>query len=78
MKSRDPYVAHIISPSIMLTFKPSKVPSLIRSETGLVMPSHSLEPIMSSSSSTSDIQLLSNSYFHVLKGDIGACTSDMP
>ena len=29
MKSRDPYVAHSISPSMMSYFNPSKVPSLI-------------------------------------------------
>ena len=78
MKSRDPYVAHIISPSMMLFFNTSKFPTLIISESGSVMPIHNVKPNMSSSSSPSDIPLLSNRYNHVLKGDIGAWTSAMP
>ena len=77
MKLREPYVAHIISPSMMLSFNTSKVHSLIISESGSVMPSHSVEPSMSYSSIPYDIPLLSNRYCHVLKGDIGACTSAM-
>ena len=78
MKSREPYVAHSISPSMMLSFNPSKVSSMILSDSGSVMSSHSVEPNMASSSIPSTITLLSNRYCHVLKGGIGAWPSDVP
>ena len=63
---------------MMLSLNPIKVPSLIISEPGSVMPSHNVEPNISSSSSPSDITLLSNRYCHVLKGDIGAWPFAIP
>ena len=72
MKSRDPSVAHSISLLMMLSLNPSKSPSLIISESDSVMPSHSVEPSMFSSSSPFDIPHLSNRYCLVLKGVIGA------
>ena len=78
MKSIEPYVSHSISSSMMSSLNPSKVSSLIISVSGSVIPSHSVEPNMSSSSSPYDIPLLSSRYCHVLKGDIGEWPSYMP
>ena len=61
----------------MLSFNPSKVFSLNILKSVSVMPSHSVEPNMSSSSSPSDITLLSNRYWLVLKGDMGTWPSVM-
>ena len=63
---------------MMLYFNPSKVPSMIISESYSVMTSHSVEPNMSSSSIPSGIPILSNRYCHELKGDIGAWPSSIP
>ena len=60
LKSRDLYVAHSISSLMMLSFNPSKVPFLILSDYGLVIPSQIVESNMSSSPTPSDIPLLSN------------------
>ena len=78
MKSREPYVSHSVSPSMMLFLNPSKVPSLIISEYGSGMTIHNVESNMSSSSSPSDISLLSNRYNQVLKGSIFAWPSAVP
>ena len=78
IKSRDPYVVHSISPTMKLSFNTSKVPYLIISESGSVMPSHSVEPIMSSSSIPADIPPLSNRYCHVMKVNNVAWPSSVP